>query len=460
MPEYPYFTATVWIYSASHPTVNESFDRILDFSGAGPKAASIHLSVNDTYIFPHTTGQDVLPVTVINDGGSAVSPSITIAGPGAGGFNLSSATISSIAAGSAGTFNVTLTDPSVASRGAVVTVSGGGAGPKIHLGHVKYAETEGDYYVSPGGTGDGSTSGSGASGASSTLTSVLNRIKTAGVHYDPGDYKVINISGTITADAGTANGMIEIRDTTGSEYPAIILNGTGTINANAGSTGNKRVLYVRNATVILGPGITLTNGRAAADVSATTGSAIAGNTGGGALVYSYSAEEHSALYLHGVISGNQALAAGGGVAVTGPGSSLTLMAGSVEQNSVIPTAANGTGPFTGGGVAVLGGSFVMRNGAVYSNTILNTNLANHVAYGGGVFVMGRIDLYNLPRSSYPTGSFIMNNYIQSAITACLGSGLYVGGKLYDFGHIIGTANISNNTRYNNTDSGHQVYQAP
>jgi hypothetical protein len=204
-----------------------------------------------------------------------------------------------------------------------------------------------------------------------------------------GDTRVparIVISGTVIETAGT-NGMIEID---GGAYPPIILEGVN--GGKLDAVGSNRVLYVNNADVTLGPGLTLTGGDAL--------------SGGGA----YVTGNGKFTMIGGTISANNAANEGGGVYFDG--AAFTMSGGTISDNHVIDNS--------GGGVAVIGGTFTMNGGAI------SDNHANDD--GGGVIVGG--------------GGFTMIDGTISSNQAVTGSG---GGVYVSYGAFtMSGGNVTNN----------------
>jgi hypothetical protein len=126
---------------------------------------------------------------------------------------------------------------------------------------------------------------------------------------------VILISGTITGDVGTANGMVEI---SGGGYPPIALQGlsrekAGTIKEKNG--GDLRaVLYIKSSIVTMGDYLTLTGAVGGFGVNASSynstftmnGGTISGNTasGDGRGVYGITYSSQAFVIRDGTIPGN------------------------------------------------------------------------------------------------------------------------------------------------------------
>jgi hypothetical protein len=206
-----------------------------------------------------------------------------------------------------------------------------------------------EFFVSQTGS---DTSGDGSAAAPyGTVKKALDVVKTSGL--TQADTFTITISGTITADTGTSDEMIDI---SGTGYPKIVLQGKGTgsdagvINA-AGK--NKRVLCIADGNkVALGANLTLTGG-------STT-------SGGGVFVTYTSTFEMTG----GTIAYNTASEGGGGVYVTG---TFEMSGGTIAHNT--------SGTLGGGGVYVSSGTFEMSGGTIEHNTDSSSSYG-----GGGVYV--------------------------------------------------------------------------
>jgi hypothetical protein len=232
-----------------------------------------------------------------------------------------------------------------------------------------------EWYVAPGG--NDSNSGT-KEFPLRTVAEALARTKIFGAV--PGAEFAIIISGNVTADAGTTNGMVDI---SGTGYPHIILKGAsggGTINA---SLKGKRVLYIDGGnTVSLGDNLALTGGSVSSgggcgvyvrDGTFTmTGGAIQGNTGGpgggGVLVIGGAFTMSS-----GVIQDNSATTSGGGVYVGG-GGTFTMSGGVIQDNSAI----------SGGGVYIInsGSTFIKTGGTITGSDAVLPLLPNSASYSG------------------------------------------------------------------------------
>jgi hypothetical protein len=323
-----------------------------------------------------------------------------------------------------------------------------------------------EFYVSQTGsdtTGDGS-----AASPFATVGRALELLKTA--NRTQADTFTIIISGTITGDTGTANGMIDI---SGDGYPKIVLRGKGS-GADAGvidATGKgKRVLYIFGTSAVpqkvtLGDNLTLTGGSASEGggvyvyrgTFTMSGGFIQGNSGDGVYL-SFSATFFT--MSGGVIQGNTASSSsssrgygvrvatygsftmsggfiqgnsGGGVYVSGNTSSFTMSGGFIQGNSgrgvyvsgdftmsgnaVIKgnTASSSSGNSYGGGVYV-SGSFTMSGNAVIKENTASSSGGNECrSYGGGVYVSG-----NTTSSFTMSGGVIRGNTVTSG-----GGGVYV-----------------------------------
>jgi hypothetical protein len=216
----------------------------------------------------------------------------------------------------------------------------------------------------------------------------------------------IAVSGTVTAGTGSANGMVDITDTSlYSDYPPVILEGTGTLQAG----GTKPVLYTDKADVTLGGNLTLTGGGGIAGVFmgygtfTMTGGTITGNTNGGVyMIYETfimtggtisNNTTNGAVYMSsgtfimsgGTISNNSAIGDGGGVHING---SFTMNGGTISNNT----------SGSGGGVYVnLTGSFIKNGGVIYGDTkedavtMEDTNLQNTASGNGhAVYVVSTL----------------------------------------------------------------------
>jgi hypothetical protein len=233
-----------------------------------------------------------------------------------------------------------------------------------------------ELYVSP----TGNNGNSGTQGLPLlTVAEALARAKSYGAV--PGAEFAIIISGNVTADTGTTNGMVDI---SGSGYPRIILKGAsggGTIDAS----GTKRVLYIGSGnTVCLGDSLTLTGG-----------SAI---SGGGVSVYGGTFTMSGTA----TIRGNNAPSGSGGGVFVSSGGTFTMSGGYIQNNS-----ASGSG----GGIVVTGSgtTFTMNGGIIQSNT-------SSSSYGGGVYVSSG-------------GTFtISDGVIQNNAASYSGGGVYAGGS--------------------------------
>jgi hypothetical protein len=207
-----------------------------------------------------------------------------------------------------------------------------------------------DLYVS--GAGASGTAGSDATGNGSkekpyaTIQKALDKAKTLPLGGISDPEVTIIVSGNVTADAGTTNGMVDI---SGSGYPHIILKGApggGTIDAS----GTRRVLYIGNGNrVSLGDNLILTGG----------------NISGGGVYVSGGTFTMTGGNIQGNVSN---FSVGGGVYV---GGGTFIMSGGVIQNN--------TGN-SGGGVYIYSGTFTMSGGVIQNNT------ASAYGYGGGVYV--------------------------------------------------------------------------
>jgi hypothetical protein len=308
------------------------------------------------------------------------------------------------------------------------------------------------FYVSE--TGSDTTGDGGAASPYATVKKALDVVATSGL--TPSDTFSIIISGTITADTGAANGMIDI---SGGVYPEITLRGKGT-GTDAGvinAAGSNRVLYIAGGSkVTLGDNLTLKGGYAyeggggvyvtgSNSTFTMSGGTIQDNSsssGGGVYVYSGGAFTMSG---NAIIQGNTS-SSGGGVYVSGSSSSFTMSGGTIQNNSVsastyVYASSSGGGVYvynstftisggtiadnsvsasatttsasaSGGGVYVASGAFTMSGGTIADNSVSASATSSAFAYGGGVYVN--------------SGTFTMsgNASIQGNI-ASRGGGVYV-----------------------------------
>ena len=147
------------------------------------------------------------------------------------------------------------------------------------------------WYVS--NTGSDSADGLSSGAALATVGKALALIQTgynrgSGWPLEPDNTPrkaTIVIQGTVTADTGTSNGMVEISGT--NAYPPVELRGpaggTGTLNA-AGK--NKRVLYIADGnSVTLGDHLTLTGGSSQPGGGEISGITASGDESAGGGVY-------------------------------------------------------------------------------------------------------------------------------------------------------------------------------
>ncbi|MDR2210011.1 MAG: cadherin-like beta sandwich domain-containing protein [Spirochaetaceae bacterium] len=279
--------------------------------------------------------------------------------------------------------------------------------------------------VSPPGseTGDGS-----AAAPYAKVQQVLDLVINSGLESIPDAYITITISGTITADTGTSNGMIDI---SGTGYPKIVLQGKGP-GANAGVINaagkSKRVLYIADGSkVSLGANLTLRGGAPTGDSYAGKGGGgvfVSGSTfkmTGGTIAYNTASTDGGGVFVSGssfemtggTIAHNTASFDGGGVCVTHT-STFKMTGGTIEYN----TASNNGG---GGGVyVVLDSAFEMAGGTIAYNTASTS--------GGGVFVSGT--------TFEMTGGTIAHNTASSD-----GGGVYVNSGTFETS---GTALIKGN----------------
>jgi hypothetical protein len=166
--------------------------------------------------------------------------------------------------------------------------------------------------------------------------------------------------------------------------------GTGKIIDNANAS-NRRVLYINTALTINLENLTITGGRG------DRGAGIHIGNGG---VLSIAAGV--------IIKNNEANTEGGGVYVTGAGSSFTMNGGEISHNK----AANGNSGKGGGVYVETNGTFTMEGGTITENESGNDGggvyvadgstalikqgdiKANKAKYGGGVYIRdnGRLEL--------------------------------------------------------------------
>jgi hypothetical protein len=210
------------------------------------------------------------------------------------------------------------------------------------------------------------------------------------------DTVTITVSGNITGDTGTDNGMVDI---SGGGYPKFVLRGKGS-GTDAGTIDaagkNKRVLYISGGNkVTLGDNLTLTGG------ARTSGS-------------------------------------GGGVCVEDSGSSFTMTGGTITGNKA---------KFGGMGVVVSGGSFAIRGGTISNNIATDNN-----TWGGGVYV-------HSSGSFTMTGGTISGNTAASGggvyVAASSAAFTKTGGTIYGDTNTAHTAGDIENTATGG--NGHAVY---
>jgi hypothetical protein len=177
----------------------------------------------------------------------------------------------------------------------------------------------------------------------------------------------ILVSGTITLGTGEERGMVVI-DGSGPDgvYPPIVLRGkTAQDDENRIDAGKtRRVLFVQNANLTLGPGLTLTGGKSGDQI------------GGGVLVAAGSFTMEG-----GTISGNETSdyktnGYGGGVFVEA--GTFTMAGGTISGNT-----ASGNDITSGGGVYLLRGTFNMTGGTIRGNKAKGGS-----GGGGGVYAVG------------------------------------------------------------------------
>jgi hypothetical protein len=237
----------------------------------------------------------------------------------------------------------------------------------------------------------------------------------------------INISGTITE-------AVDINGSGLPGLPPILLMGSDQNTDKITAAGlSSRPLTIKNgATVILGDGLTLTEGTV---------------EGGG--VYLVSGSNNRFIMNGGSISGNTATGGlnGGGVYVAG--GSFTMNGGSISGNTA--TAGNG------GGVSVAGGSFTMSGGTVSGNTASGTgggvyysSSNNFIMNGGSISGNTSNNTGSTGGGVYFTGggAFTMNGGSISENTAPNGSGggvFFTGGSSFEMNEGSISGNTSNGT---------------
>jgi hypothetical protein len=356
-------------------------------------------------------------------------------------------------------------------------------------------DTEDTFYVAgpaetlAPGRHPGSDGGDGTQTAPfATIKHALDLVKESGLGGAPGAEFTIIVSGKITDDTGSGtNGMAAITGSYPNGYPRIILKGidAGT-NAIDAAGKNKRVLYIADGNKLtLEAGLTLTGGRASSGggVYVTgsgstfdmTGGVIWNNTASG--IFSYGGgvyvSDNGTFTVSGdaVIKDNASGDDGGGVYVTGSGSSFTMNGDAVIQHNTV-SAFDGSG----GGVSVWGGTFTMKENAVIKDNTVSSSLG----YGGGVSVWGGIFIMKenavIKDNTAPIGGgvcvsssgiFTMSGaaVIQHNTASGSGGGVYVsdgtftktGGTIYgdtDHTPYPGNGNATDNTA---GSSGNAVY---
>jgi hypothetical protein len=343
-------------------------------------------------------------------------PDTTAYGLGAVSYNVSELYItaeSGVADAEGASLTVTRTAPSVEGGDAVsgqpvtiglVTVPANDTPPPLNTIEIEVSLSKGDFtetrvytiritraglnsgaafFVSE--TGDDDEGNGTEEEPYATVGKVLDLIRGSGLESVPEASITIIISGTVTADTGTANGMVDI---SGGGYPEIRLKGKGS-GADAGildaAGKNKRVLYIGGGNkVTLGDNLTLRRG----DVS-SLGYPL--NDGGGVFV------EASTFTMNGGVIEENSAQTGGGVYVNF-GSAFFMNGGTIQENTI---------SVYGAGVYVYGSTFAMSGGTIKNNTTSSL----WYSYGGGVYAT---------RSEFTmSGGTIQGN------TAVSGGGVYV-----------------------------------
>jgi hypothetical protein len=258
---------------------------------------------------------------------------------------------------------------------------------------------------------------------------------------------IIRVSGTVTEAIGDADSMVVIKDMGSNlydNYPPIVLEGTGTLDAGGVNT-NRRVLYVENAVVTLRGDLTLTGGYVSTNgggVYVASGTftlqgegTISGNkapgtssAGGGVYV---TAGAGDFIMSGGTISGNEAYRNGGGVNFAG--TTFTMEGGTISGNKATYKDEYGSSGSNGGGVNFAGTTFTMTGGIISYNTA--------VGNGGGVCVAnGCFDMSGNAR--------VVNNQ------SLQGGGVRVGSSIFTMSE---NAAVENNKTIGSYNSGGGVY---
>jgi hypothetical protein len=271
----------------------------------------------------------------------------------------------------------------------------------------------GGWYVAQNGNDAGNGSKAAPYASVQKAVSVVHEAYPDGI-LPTGESAIINISGEIiNAGEPSANGMVEI---SGNNYPSITLKGCnygGYTEHSINAAGlSKRVLYIGGGADVTMENLTLTGG-----------------TGDGGGVY-VTGNGSTFTMSGGTISGNQATN-GGGVYVTGNGSTFTMSGGTISNNQ----ATNGGGVY----VTDNSGTFMMSGGTISDNQATNgggvyldiANMSmtggkistnNATSNGGGVYVYGTSKVFTF------SGGVIGGEAAGEGNTAATGGGVYTGDK--------------------------------
>jgi hypothetical protein len=246
---------TVTVSYNSNPSLTVAFQAWvvgltgLTVTGPGVSASELTFNHSTTTAYDlgtHSFTTDYLDITATSSIAEVTGASLTI--------KLNSGTAVTATSGTAKRIVI----PSGSSPNTItITVAKGSVSRAYSITIIRPSLNDGaELYVSQTGDND---SGNGSSSAPyATVKKALDIIKTSGLNQT--HEVTIAISGTITADIGTSNGMVDI---SGSGYPKIILEGKGTADAGTiDATGkSKRVLYIAGGNkVTLGENLTLTGG--------------------------------------------------------------------------------------------------------------------------------------------------------------------------------------------------------
>ncbi|MDR1238674.1 MAG: hypothetical protein LBK27_01040 [Treponema sp.] len=302
----------------------------------------------------------------------------------------------------------------------------------------------------------------------------------------------ILVSGDITTGL-TGDNMVEISDSAlYTTYPPIILAGaTADDSENSiDASSDARVVYIVNADLTLGPGLTLTGGDADlgggvyveanfADSTASftmTGGTISGNTataitgnpssgvGGGVWVGTRAADSTASFTMTGgTISSNTALSGGGGYVEansSGSTASFTMIGETISGN----TASVGGGVWVGTRAADSTAFFTMIGGTISGNT---ASSADGGSAGGGVYVVENSGSTTATAFFTMRGGTIRDNTASSSFSPTThgkGGGVYVdsggtftksSGTIYGDDDTTHTSGSDENTA--TTGDGHAVY---